>query len=83
LANKYIATHFYLWQHQGMNTLELYRKANGMSVTDISVKLGISMAYASRLLSGKRTPGLNLACKIERITDGAVTTTSWRIKDAA
>ncbi len=47
------------------------------SQSDIAMKFGISQAYLSQILSGKRRPSLDLAIRIERLTDGAVPATSW------
>ena len=40
-------------------------------------RLDISESYLSDLLSGKKTPSLALAARIERETGGAVTAVSW------
>lgn len=45
--------------------------------------LGVSRAYLSNILSGKRQPSLELACKIETITEGRVPAGSWFLGAAA
>lgn len=40
-------------------------------------RIGISRAYLSDLLSKKKVPSLRLAARIERLTDRAVTASSW------
>jgi len=51
--------------------------ASGRSQSAWAVKLGISKGYLSGILSGAKRPGLDLAVRIERLTDGAVPVDSW------
>ena len=49
----------------------------GWNRQQLADKLGISLATASRLCSGLRRPGLELAIQIEALTRGAVPVTYW------
>lgn len=40
-------------------------------------RLGISKSFLSDLLNGNRTPSLELAVRIERMTEGAVPAACW------
>lgn len=40
-------------------------------------RLGISKSFLSELLNGNRTPSLDLAVRIERMTDGAIPASCW------
>lgn len=51
--------------------------ASGLSRTAWAEKLGISKSYLSDILNWNRTPSLELAVRIERLTSGAVPCTSW------
>lgn len=51
--------------------------AQGWNRQQLADKLGISLATASRLCSGLRRPGLELAIQIEKLTRGAVPVTCW------
>lgn len=43
----------------------------------VANRFGISQGYLNLLASGKRTPGLKLALRIESVTQGAVPVSSW------
>jgi DNA-binding transcriptional regulator YdaS (Cro superfamily) len=49
----------------------------GRKRADFARELGISSAYLTQLANRDRTPGLGLALKIERVTNGAVPVSSW------
>jgi plasmid maintenance system antidote protein VapI len=40
-------------------------------------RLGISKSFLSEILNGNRTPSLDLAVRIERMTEGAVLAACW------
>ncbi|KHQ50357.1 MULTISPECIES: helix-turn-helix domain-containing protein [Mameliella] len=40
-------------------------------------RLGVSGAYMSLLVNGKKQPSLELAVRIDRVTGGKVPATSW------
>ena len=60
-----------------MMTLKQYFKTSRMSQTNFAKMVGISDAYVSDLKHGKRTPGLCVALKIERLTKGRVPVSIW------
>lgn len=49
----------------------------GEKRTVIAARLGISKSYLSDILNGNKTPSLDLAFRIERLTNGAVPASSW------
>ena len=50
---------------------------NDVSQEDLATRIGASQGYVSRLLSGKRAPGLDVAFAIERETNGYVAAKDW------
>lgn len=52
-------------------------KASGETKTVWAARLDIRRSYLSDLCNGKKTPGLDLAVRIARATDGAVPVESW------
>lgn len=56
---------------------------SGKKHGDFAKTLGISGAYLSQILSGKRRPAIDLAFLIERETGGKVPARSWVKRDAA
>jgi len=61
--------------------LKKYFIASGIKQSDLADRLGISQAFLSQLLNGRRTPSLELAVRIERLTGGAVPAASWVAPD--
>lgn len=62
---------------RGMNTFPKYVADNGISNSQLAESLGVDHSTAWRLANGRMRPGLDLAAKIERITQGAVPIASW------
>jgi transcriptional regulator with XRE-family HTH domain len=58
-------------------TLTEWLKEKGTSQEAFAAVVGASQGQISRLLSGARGPGLDLAMKIEKATAGAVPASSW------
>ncbi len=52
-------------------------RTSGQSRTTWADRLGVSRSYLSDILNGNKTPSLDLAVRIERLTDGAVPARSW------
>lgn len=50
---------------------------SGRSRTQFASALGIGRPFLSHLESGKKRPSLELAIRIERLTNGAVPAASW------
>ncbi|GLS87710.1 hypothetical protein GCM10010873_26840 [Cypionkella aquatica] len=50
---------------------------SGETRTIWAKRIGVSKSYLSDLLNGNRQPGLDVAVRIERLTQGAVPATSW------
>ena len=57
--------------------LKVYLESKGMSQEDFSHLLGITPAMTSYMASGKRSPSLALALKIQRLTSGKVRPEDW------
>jgi len=60
-----------------MNKLAAYLDAHGVSNKAFAERVGCSRVMVSLMRAGTTPPGLRLAAKIERETDGAVPATSW------
>jgi transcriptional regulator with XRE-family HTH domain len=60
-----------------MTHLQTYANAFDGKQRDLAEAFGISRAYLSLLLAGKKRPSLELAIRIERITKSAVPVTCW------
>jgi transcriptional regulator with XRE-family HTH domain len=56
---------------------------SGKTQTHWAREIGVSKSYLSDLLNGKRVPALDLAARIERLTDGAVMAASWSAESSA
>lgn len=57
--------------------LAQYIIKSGKNRTQWAARLGISKSYLSEILNQNRTPSLDLAVKIEAMTEGAVSCKSW------
>ena len=60
-----------------MTTLAEFVEASKETQAALAAKLRISRAYMSDLVNENRRPGLELAVRIERITEGKVPAGSW------
>ena len=60
-----------------MKTLSEHIKDAGTTQREFARSVDISPSYLCEILAGAKTPGLELAVKIERATRGAVTAVSW------
>ncbi len=63
-----------------MSSFVSFLKCSGLSHRDFAKKVQVDPSIISRLSTGKMTPSLKLAARIERITQGQIGATSW-IKD--
>lgn len=54
---------------------------SGEARTVWAARLGITKSYLSELLNGNRTPSLEVAVRIQRVTNGAVPAASWLPED--
>ncbi|QCP88117.1 XRE family transcriptional regulator [Cereibacter sphaeroides] len=52
-------------------------KSSGMTREQFAAAAGISRSYLSLLEAGKKQPSLEVAVRIERLTNGGVPATSW------
>ena len=50
---------------------------NKLTQREAAAILGISRPHLSQVVSGSKRPSLDLAVRIERLTDGAVPVSSW------
>ena len=60
-----------------MEKLQHYLDATGTRQSAMAALLGISRGYMSQMVSGLKLPSLDLAVRIERITNGAVPASAW------
>ena len=60
-----------------MENLSHYAKETGLSQRELAKRLGVDPSIVSRLLNGQMRPGLELAVRIQRLTDGRVVASSW------
>ncbi len=54
-----------------------YIRKCGESRAAWATRIGVSRSYLSDMLNGKKTPSLDVAVRIERLTQGAVPASSW------
>lgn len=62
--------------------LKQHIKSSGRPRADWARQLGVSEAYLSQLINNRKRPSLDLAIRIERITDGAVPARSWAVPES-
>jgi transcriptional regulator with XRE-family HTH domain len=60
-----------------MQQIKSFLKSSGIKQAELADELGISRGYMSELANGDKSPGRELAVKIERVTRGAVPVASW------
>lgn len=54
-----------------------WRKQRGLTQSDLATRLGVSGATLSDWEAGKKTPRIESAVRIERVTEGAVPVGAW------
>lgn len=64
-----------------MSIFASFLKRSGLSHRDFAKKVQVDPSIISRLTTGKMTPSLKLAAKIERTTQGEIRATSWINED--
>ena len=57
---------------QNEHPLTVWRKRLGKTQDEVAVSLGVSRWMINRIEAGERTPSLELAIKIQNLTDDAV-----------
>lgn len=60
-----------------MENLATYLKSRGISQREFARLLGVDPSIVSRLVHDLMRPSLELAVRIERLTNGLVTAASW------
>lgn len=60
-----------------MSTFEKWLEKNKLSQSEAAALIGTVPSHISRLLSGRRKPGLRMALLIEKATGGSVPASSW------
>ena len=60
-----------------MTPFQTYVRDCGRTQRALADTLEISRPHLSLLISGKKRPSLDLAIRIEQLTEGAVPATSW------
>lgn len=66
-----------------MTDLRKHLSSQNITQAAFADMLGISRGYLSEILSGEKTPGLELAVRIETATEGQVTARSWIVPSEA
>lgn len=59
------------------NQLSDWLNRQGLSREQFSAQLGVSRVYVDKLCRGAKSPGLVLAVKISRLTEGRVPASYW------
>lgn len=72
-----LASHIPIWHSMPMEHLKAYRREQGILQSAFAEMLGTTQTTISKLESGKITPNLALAHKIEVATGGAVPMSCW------
>jgi transcriptional regulator with XRE-family HTH domain len=67
----------------GMEQLSTYLTDNSIKQKDFAERLGVSNAYMSQILNGRRRPSFDLMCKIAAESDQAVPLNAWQMGDVA
>ena len=65
-----------------MKTLAQYLKDENLTQAAFAARVGVKQATVSKLCAGKK-PSLELACRIDRETKGAVPPAVWFIRQKA
>lgn len=60
-----------------MMTLSEYLKINTIRQADFAARIGVTQGTVSRLCSGRMSPDMSMAARIQFETDGAVPVTVW------
>jgi plasmid maintenance system antidote protein VapI len=60
-----------------MKNLHTYLAEQRITQAGFAAKIGVTQATVSKLIAGTTKPGLDLAVRIERMTDGAVPVDTW------
>lgn len=53
-------------------SLEEWRESQGLTVSKVADKLGLSISYTSEILKGERVPSIDIQLRVEKATRGAV-----------
>lgn len=61
----------------GRDLLGAFIKERDLSLSGFAAQVETHSAHLGRLISGERSPGLELALAIEKVTGGAVPASSW------
>ena len=66
-----------------MEQLSRYLAENGIKQAKFAERLGVSDAYMSQIVNGKRRPSFDLMCRIATVSDQSVPLEAWQLGDAA
>lgn len=62
-----------------MMSLEEWRTSQGLTVSKVADKLGLSISYTSEILVGRRVPSIDIQLRVEKATRGAVVMEKLRV----
>jgi len=54
------------------HALRLWRKANGVTLRTLAIRVGVTPSHLSEVENRRNTPSIELAAKLSRETEGAV-----------
>lgn len=60
-------------------SLEEWRESQGLTVSKVADKLGLSISYTSEILVGRRVPSIDIQLRVEKATRGAVVMEKLRV----
>lgn len=66
-------------QNYAMANLRSYISSSGAKKSALADALGISRGYLSELIGGTKTPSLDVAVRIQRLTGGEVSVEDWLV----
>lgn len=61
-----------------MEKLKTHIKKQKMTQSAMAIMAGVTKGYISQLSSGKRRPSLDVALRIDEVTEGGVSVYDWR-----
>ena len=64
-----------------MKSLREYLEKTDQSVAAFAGRVGVSRAYMSQIMNGRKTPSLKVAAKISIETGGVIPVTHWLKED--
>ena len=67
----------YQWSMRAPELLKAWRERNGLTQSALAERVCVRQPTLSEYEKGRRTPGVEIAFRIERVTEGAVPAVAW------